>query len=241
VTVEIENDAASGIGSPVIGGTEGSVLFIGTGILLAEDNANFFWDDTNNRLGIGNATPSTPLDVTGTVTGTTIIGANVTTGVDPGHTHTAASLPDVETLTTSLTAGSVVFSDGSTLAEDNANFFWDDSNNRLGLGTVSPVTSLDINGGFAANLVSKTGAYTATTSDHVILCDASGGAFTITLPAASGVTGIIYHIKKTDSSANAVTVDGDASETIDGATTQVINFQYDSMMIICDGSNWHII
>jgi hypothetical protein len=100
--------------------------------------------------------------------------------------------------------------------------------------------TLKLGGGLTRVTVAKTGAYTATSSDHVILCDASGGSFTITLPAASGVSGIIYHIKKTDSSGNAVTVDGNASETIDGATTRIISTQYDSMMIICDGSSWHI-
>ncbi len=91
------------------------------------------------------------------------------------------------------------------------------------------------------SIVNKTGDYTAAITDYVITCDANGGAFTVTLPAASGVTGKIYHIKKTDSSGNAVTVDGNASETIDGDTTKVISTQYDSMEIICDGSNWHII
>src|SRR3989339_861266 len=33
--------------------TQGSVLFAGSGGVIAQDNANFFWDDTNNGLGIG--------------------------------------------------------------------------------------------------------------------------------------------------------------------------------------------
>src|SRR3990167_8844449 len=49
--------------------TEGSVLFAGASGTYSQDNANFFWDDTNNRLGIGNATPATTLDVTGAITG----------------------------------------------------------------------------------------------------------------------------------------------------------------------------
>jgi len=58
----------SGGGSMAIGGsitsaTAGSVLFAGAAGVLAQDNANFFWDDTNNRLGIGTATPSYKLDV----------------------------------------------------------------------------------------------------------------------------------------------------------------------------------
>ena len=89
--------------------------------------------------------------------------------------------------------------------------------------------------------VAKTAAYTATSIDHLITCDASGAAFTVTLPAISGVPGITYHIKKTDSSANAVTVDGDASETIDGGTTATISTQFESMMIIAGASEWHVI
>lgn len=45
-----------------------------------------------------------------------------------------------------FTNGSVIFSDGTTLAQDNANFFWDDTNKRLGLGTTSPSQKLEING-----------------------------------------------------------------------------------------------
>jgi len=46
----------------------------------------------------------------------------------------------------SLTSGSVLFSNGSNIAQDNANFFWDDANNRLGIGTTSPAYTLDVNG-----------------------------------------------------------------------------------------------
>lgn len=48
--------------------TAGSVVFAGTGGVLSESNATFFWDNTNKRLGIGNASPGAPLDVHGTGT-----------------------------------------------------------------------------------------------------------------------------------------------------------------------------
>ena len=44
----------------------------------------------------------------------------------------------------SLTSGSVLFSNGTTIAQDNANLFWDDTNNRLGIGTASPAYALDV-------------------------------------------------------------------------------------------------
>jgi hypothetical protein len=44
----------------------------------------------------------------------------------------------------STTAGSVIFSDGTNFAEDNSNFFWDDTNNRQGIGSTSPYAQLSI-------------------------------------------------------------------------------------------------
>lgn len=52
------------IGSPILSGTSGSVLFVNSSSNFGQDNAKFFWDDTNYRLGIGTATPSTALDLT---------------------------------------------------------------------------------------------------------------------------------------------------------------------------------
>lgn len=46
----------------------------------------------------------------------------------------------------SLTAGSILFSNGTTIAQDNSNFFWDDTNNRLGIGIASPSDRIEING-----------------------------------------------------------------------------------------------
>ncbi len=53
------------IGNTITSATSGSVLFAGTSGVLAQDNSNFFWDDSNNRLGIGTNTPSTTLNVVG--------------------------------------------------------------------------------------------------------------------------------------------------------------------------------
>ncbi len=89
------------------------------------------------------------------------------------------------------------------------------------------------------DLVTKTTTYTATLADRIILCSTAGGAWSLTLPAASGNTDKTYYIKKTTGDAYALTIDGNASETIDGSTTLALSTQYDSVLIACDGSNWH--
>lgn len=88
------------------------------------------------------------------------------------------------------------------------------------------------------NITAKTTTYTALITDDVITCS-TASAWTLTLPAASTATGKIFQIKKTSSDFNALTIDGNASETIDGSTTTTVDTQYESINIICDGSNWH--
>ena len=88
---------------------------------------------------------------------------------------------------------------------------------------------------------SKTTDYTLTASDTVILGNASGGDVVITLPLATIASGYRFCIKKTDSSANTVSITCSGGNTIDGSTSAVISVQYLSITIVSDGSNWFII
>lgn len=93
------------------------------------------------------------------------------------------------------------------------------------------------------NHTSVSSAYTALLTDDVILGDTSGGAFTITLPkVADAPTGKIYTFIRDGSGTNALTIDGDGSETIDGAATHAtMDAQYDSITIINTGTEWIVI
>jgi hypothetical protein len=74
------------------------------------------------------------------------------------------------TITTALTTGSVGFIGASgALLQDNANFFWDDTNNRLGLGTNAPTTALDV---FGSGII---GRINATSTNNAYLGFASAG------------------------------------------------------------------
>lgn len=92
----------------------------------------------------------------------------------------------------------------------------------------------------AVPYTSKTAHYTATVNDEFIACNAASGAITITLPAVASVpVGKRYVIKKTDNTNNVV-IDGNLSETIDGATTKTLDSQYESVVIVSTGSAWLI-
>lgn len=75
----------------------------------------------------------------------------------------------------------------------------------------------------------------------VNLVSASTAPITLTLPQASLSSGFKYTIKKIDASANAVTLDPFSSETIDGSATYTLSSQYDSVTVVCNGTNWFII
>jgi hypothetical protein len=90
-------------------------------------------------------------------------------------------------------------------------------------------------------IVAKSGAYTITASDGVVIADASGGAFTITLPTAVGIAGRVYRVKKIDATANAVTIDADGAETIDGGATATLAVQYEAITIVSDGTEWWVL
>lgn len=73
----------------------------------------------------------------------------------------------------SLTAGSVLFSNGTTIAQDNANFFWDGTNKRLYIGSTSPTT-------FKVNIYDASSAsLNVQTTLHQGLLFASNGASAI--------------------------------------------------------------
>jgi hypothetical protein len=110
---------------------------------------------------------------------------------------------------------------------------------RFGSGTAS--STVHINGSFAAKVTSINTDTTADATTTVYVADASGGVVTVTLPLAANNPDRQYSIKKTDSSGNVVNVTASGADLIDGLATQAVSFQYESITVASDGTNWWII
>jgi hypothetical protein len=184
--------------------TTGSVIFAGALGVLAQDNANLFWDDAANQLKVG-----TPAVVATQAVGLLLTNPTLSTNpvpeqyspvlVQQGHAWSNALGVDkviefatqVETIESGVglatgnlhwyyqydsggwgdiafmdatgrlsvsvlamstfTAGSIPFVKAAAigdppglLTEDNANLFWDDTNNRLGIGVAVPLAPLHV-------------------------------------------------------------------------------------------------
>jgi hypothetical protein len=125
--------------------TTGSVGFIGASGALLQDNANFFWDDTNNKLGLGTNAPTTALDVFGSG----IIGRINGTSTNNAYLGFAS-------------AGTNKWSVGNVQSDHRFRIFSEATTSELftilptgeiGIGIANPFANLHIDGGASVNRV----------------------------------------------------------------------------------------
>ena len=91
-------------------------------------------------------------------------------------------------------------------------------------------------------ITTVTANYTVTEGDWTILADASATAtLVVTLPAVASFPWRTLNVKKIDSSANIVRIDGNSAETIDGAATKDTTTQWFAWRLHTDGSAWYIL
>lgn len=111
------------------------------------------------------------------------------------------------------------------------------------LGTDSVITVKIQDGAVTEAKISRTVDSTFTTNDTIAsdinLVAGGAGGITVKLPAPA--TGKLVMVKKTDSAAGSVTISRNNTETIDGATSKVLYYQYESMSFVSDGTNWFVI
>jgi hypothetical protein len=159
------------------------------------DNANVVILDKNGNVKKIAAASGT---VTSILTASPITGGPITSsgtiGITQATTSTDGYLSSTDWNTfnskfnlPSLTSGSVLFSNGTTIAQDNSNFFWDDVNNRLGVGTNAPTTTLHIknpSGGQIAVFGNDS------TNSRILIGYGAGGGHLLELGSFSGYSGI---------------------------------------------------
>lgn len=137
---------ASGIFGHLATSSNGLVLTASSGASLGVSWENLPADSPGATTTINGVDGP---DITFATSSDTNIQLVVTTSSDtvtfaPGWTGALGFGRGGTATSTSFTAGSLLFSNGTSLAQDNANLFWDDTNNRLGIGTASPLEDIHI-------------------------------------------------------------------------------------------------
>jgi hypothetical protein len=144
------------------------------------------WDDLAKRFGINTSTPNYDLDVNGTINATNLrgSGANITS-------ISAANISSGISASKLLVANSA----GNSVSTPNALHF-DSTNNYLGIGTVTPNNTLDVNGNinFTGNLTQNGvpwesgGAFSNNSSNVFVLAPSNVGIGTANPQAQLHVT-----------------------------------------------------
>ena len=137
--------------------------------LYDRTNSVYRWRMSNGgNLGIGTNNPLAKLDVAGTISATDAIqvgssslacGAQIRGALrynstsntiqvcnSVGWVSLASDTVSAGGTTAASSTGAIQFNAANALGGDTANFFWDNANKRLGIGTSAPSSSLHVNG-----------------------------------------------------------------------------------------------
>jgi len=149
--------------------------------------------NSTSVLGSGNIPVQETL-----VSGTNIKTINSTSLLGSGNITIAANPSGV--------SGAIQFSNGSAFASDAANFFWDDTNNRLGIGTNAPTSELTIlkGGGTPYNIANTVLQLKSNTTNTEVLLLLADNSNAVSLVYAGNLTSNNQYIGFKGGSGNAI-------------------------------------
>jgi hypothetical protein len=170
----------TGNNNVALGNSAGFNLTAGDNNIAIGANTNFAASTGSNQLNIGNTifgdlslhsisignttltnATTTSLFVKQALTASSAaFGATATSSFGAAGALTLASaltVPNGGTGWANINPGSIVFGNGASALATSTNLFWDNTNNRLGIGTASPTATLDVNG--FINTSGTTGGY----------------------------------------------------------------------------------
>ena len=142
----------------ITGGTVVATTFSGSGASLTGTAASL-------TSGLSSGLTGTPNITVGTVGGTTITASTQFSGPGTGLTGTATSFNvggSAGSLSTTYTAGRILYGAGSGVPTTVSTLFYDSTNSRLGIGTASPSKLLHVWGGMIIGASSDSRATTVT-------------------------------------------------------------------------------
>ena len=104
-------------------------------------------------------------------------------------------------------------------------------------------STVQVDGSLSLAIRAVTSSATLNATDNTVLANTSSAAITVTLPAASGIAGRVYTIKKigTGGIDRELTISPTGGATIDGGNSYVIYNDYTYVTLQTDGTNWYII
>lgn len=164
------------------------------------------------------------------------------TGTVSGITATMVGLGNVDNTTDLLKPISTATQTALDTKEDKTNKSIDiktDQTSDIKYPSVKAVkTYVDVYSTFNA-ISTIIASYTATISNYTILCNNNSGPFQLTLPSASSTSGKIYVIRKTDETANLLTISPALKLT---ESTAISSLDYPkTMRVQSNGTDWYII
>jgi len=90
------------------------------------------------------------------------------------------------------------------------------------------------------SISTKVANYNVLLTDNVLRADCTAGSVTFFLPPAATSTGRVFWFKKIDATANAMILDANGVELIDGSLTKSTAIQFEAFTLISDGTSWGI-
>ena len=202
------------VGNTVASATEGSVLFAGAAGVLAQDNPNLFWDNTNNRLGIGTATPAARFEV---FDGPSILGQNSFITQDNGGVW----LDTFNSFNVGYhrnAGGDAFLRTGGT---DRITML---TGGNVGINTPTPTERLHVTGNILATGTVSSTNITSMESDIALKANIRG--------AVNAQTGTTYTLAIGDEFLIGVTMNNAASNTITIPTNATVAFPIGTTILI---------
>ena len=114
--------------------------------------------------------------------------------------------------------------------------------NDVSVGHADKVSAAHLSSLRTVTALPQATSTTLTRAQAGLVVVSNTSAMALVLPAAATSVGIEYVIVKATTDAAAITIDGNSSETINGATTlATVDAQYDTATIICNGTLWYVV